>query len=301
MIRISVFLRLALIAVLAVATGLVGLVAPSSAATPAPASVYVAMGDSYTAGPLIPPQSDLLTCVRSRDNYPGLLSRSLHVTTFRDVSCSSATTKDFATPQKGAITGTNPPQYNALSADTTLVTVGIGGNDIGLVGLAESCINLLPPPVGKSCAAKYTAGGVDQYSQRIQAFAATYGTVIAQIRSRAPHAKILLVGYPTAIRNGGCFPVQPLLAPDATYIQAKIDELNAAMKAQAQANRATYVDIRTSSIGHDACALPGVRWLEGLVPLSPAFPLHPNELEMRNTTRVLLGTLGTGSSRAAAG
>ncbi|MEP7020504.1 MAG: SGNH/GDSL hydrolase family protein [Pseudonocardiales bacterium] len=253
--------------------------------------VYVALGDSYTAGPLIVPQSDLFTCARSSSNYPGLLAPALHVTTLRDVSCSSATSTHFTNPQQGAVFGTNPPQYNALSTDTTLVTVGIGGNDIGLVGLAESCINVLPAPLGTSCAAKYTAGGVDVYSQKIAAFASTYGTIIDTIHQRAPRAKVLMIGYPTAIRNGGCFPVQPVLAPDATYIQAKIDELNAAMAQQASAHAATYVDLRTSSIGHDACALPGERWLEGLVPLSPAFPLHPNVLSMQNSERVIYAVL----------
>ncbi len=105
---------------------------------------------------------------------------------------------------------------------------------------------------------------------------------------------MLLVGYPTAIRNGGCFPVQPILAPDATYIQAKIDELNAAMAQQSAAHGATYVDLRTSSVGHDACALPGLRWIEGLVPLSDAFPLHPNELSMQNAARVITADLAAG-------
>jgi lysophospholipase L1-like esterase len=282
--------RVTLGGVLAIAAA-TAVTATASAGAPT-GGVYVALGDSYSAGPLIVPQSDLLTCVRSKANYPGLLAKALHPTTFRDVTCSSATTKDFSSPQKGNVSGTAAPQYDAVRADTTLVTVGIGGNDIGLVGLAENCVNLLPAPIGKSCAAKYTAGGVDVYSQKIQAFAATYATVIAQIRSRAPQAKILLVGYPTAIRNGGCFPVQPLLAPDATYVQAKIDELNAAMAQQASSHGATYVDIRTSSVGHDACALPGKRWVEGLIPLSDAFPLHPNALSMKNSEKVILAALG---------
>jgi len=74
-----------------------------------------------------------------------VLAPALHVTTLRDVSCSSATSTHFTNPQQGAVFGTNPARYNALSADTTLVTVGIGGNDIGLVGLAESCINVAFP------------------------------------------------------------------------------------------------------------------------------------------------------------
>jgi hypothetical protein len=240
---------------------------------------YVAMGDSYTAGPLILPMTDTFTCARSAKNYPALLAARITPRVFRDVSCSSATSQHLSQPQAGQVSGTNPPQYDAITPDTTLVTVGIGGNDVGLVGLAESCINVLPAPLGKSCKDKFTAGGVDQYSQRIQAFAPTYGAIVEHIRSLAPSARIVLVGYPTGIRNGGCYPVQPLLA--------KIDELNAVMKSQAEAHAAVYADIRTSSIGHDACALPGVRWVEGLVPTMPAFPLHPNELEMRNTAKVL--------------
>jgi lysophospholipase L1-like esterase len=284
-------LRLIALATLAVAALVPATAAGASTAV---GPVYVALGDSYAAGPLILPQSELLTCVRSAVNYPGLLAAAFRPATFRDVTCSSATTTDFSSPQKGNVSGTAAPQYDALSTDTSLVTVGIGGNDIGLVGLAESCINLFPAPIGQSCAAKYTAGGVDVYSQRIQAFAPTYGTVIAQIRARAPQAKILLVGYPTAIRAGGCFPVQPLLAPDATYVQAKIDELNSVMAQQAAAHGATYIDLRTSSVGHDACALPGVRCVEGLVPLSDAFPLHPNELSMQNAERVIAARLAAG-------
>jgi lysophospholipase L1-like esterase len=277
-------------AVLAVGA-LVGLSAGSASGAVAPGGVYVALGDSYTAGPLILPMSDNFTCARSALNYPALLAAKIKPSVFRDVSCSSATTADFSQPQPGAVSGTNPPQYDAITPDTTLVTVGIGGNDVGLVGLAESCINVAPPPIGQSCAEKDTAGGVDVYSQRIQAFAPTYGTVIDHIRQLAPNAQILMVSYPTGIRDGGCWPVQPVLPEDATYIQAKIDELNAAMQQQAELHGATYIDIRTPSIGHDACALPGIRWVEGLVPTSDAFPLHPNELEMQDTTNVIYATL----------
>jgi hypothetical protein len=282
----------------AVVAATLGVVAPARAdtiagtpsvtiAATATGGVYVAMGDSYTAGPLILPMTDTFTCARSARDYPALLAALIAPRVFRDVSCSSATSADLSHPQPGQVVGTNPAQYSAITPDTALVTVGIGGNDIGLVGLAESCLNLLPAPLGKSCAAKYTADGVDQYSQKIQAFAPTYGAIVDHIRSLAPSARIVLVGYPTAIRNGGCWPVQPILGPDATYIQAKIDELNSVMAAQAQAHGAVYADIRTSSIGHDSCALPGVRWLEGLVPTTDAFPLHPNVLEMQNTATVL--------------
>lgn len=259
----------------------------------APGGVYVALGDSYTSGPLILPMTDNFTCARSARNYPALLAAATSPSVFRDVSCGGATSSDFTSAQDGIISGTNPPQYNAITTDTTLVTIGIGGNDVGLVGLAESCVNLLPESLGgKSCAATYTAGGVDQYSQRIQAFGPTYGTIVEHVRSLAPNARIVLVGYPTGIRHNGCFPVQPLLAADANYVQAKIDELNSVMSAQAAAHGALYADTRTPSIGHDACQLPGVKWLEGLVPTADAFSLHPNALGMLNDYRAVRAVTG---------
>ncbi|MEV6909248.1 SGNH/GDSL hydrolase family protein [Amycolatopsis sp. NPDC051071] len=268
--------RLARIAAVAgTALTLVGIGTPALAE--GERQVYVAMGDSFSAGSVVLPQSDLLTCARSAINYAGLLAKQLKVDVLHDVTCGAATTANFPNPQKGIVSGTNPPQYDALSADTTLVTVGIGGNDIGLVGLATSCVNLMP--AGNSCKAANTAGGVDKYATRIDAFAATYGTVIETIRQRAPRAKIVMVGYPTGIKPGGCWPIVPVLPQDADYIQGNIDRLNTRMAEQSAAHDASYVDIRTPSIGHDACQLIGVKWIEGLIPsvVNNSFaPLHPN-------------------------
>lgn len=253
---------------------------------------YVALGDSYSAGPKITPVADGVTCLRSRVDYPALLAVTLKPRLFRDVSCSSATSRDFLVPQPGAERGVNPPQYQAITPTTALVTVGIGGNDIGLVQLAESCLSIVPSLLGgKPCAARFTAGGVDQVSRRIQAFAPTYGEIIEHIRSIAPSARIVLVGYPTAIRPGGCYPLEPVLPKDATYLQAKIDELNAVMAAQAKAHGATYVDLRSSTNGHDSCAAPSKRWVEGFVPVHDAAPLHPNAAGMRHTAQVIAAAL----------
>src|SRR5258708_24306794 len=96
--------------------------------------VYVALGDSYTSAPVIPNQhGDPIDCGRSDHNYPSLVAEALGAATFVDVSCGSAETKHMTEPQTGLpLGGTNPPQFNALRPDATLVTVGIGGNDAGL-------------------------------------------------------------------------------------------------------------------------------------------------------------------------
>lgn len=58
----------------------------------------------------------------------------------------SATSADLAGRQSDLV-GSREPQFDALSPDTTVVTLGIGGNDIGLIELGASRVNPLPEPV----------------------------------------------------------------------------------------------------------------------------------------------------------
>ncbi|MFC0624488.1 SGNH/GDSL hydrolase family protein [Kribbella deserti] len=256
---------------LAAAAALLGLLAPTTpAAAEAEPYEYVALGDSAAAGPLIPLQISV-ACLRSSLNYPHVAAKALGAQ-LTDVSCSGAVVPDFTSKQFGFV----PPQFNALKDSTDLVTVAIGGNDTGLVPAALSCINLLPPPAGTSCKARYTAGGKDQLAARIAAAAPSVGQAFARIRELAPNAKVLVTGYGTYVRPGGCFPAVPVWSVDADYLQATVDRLNTMLAQQAAAHGATYVDLRTPSIGHDACAPITSRWLEGLVPTSAAAPLHPS-------------------------
>jgi hypothetical protein len=70
--------------------------------------------------------------------------------------------------------------------------------------------------------------------------------------------------------------------------------LNQVEAGEAAANNASFVDTFTSSIGHDACKPPGVAWVNGIVPNSVAFPLHPNQMGETNMANQVLATLGTG-------
>ncbi|MGK5529778.1 SGNH/GDSL hydrolase family protein [Streptomyces sp. URMC 129] len=227
---------------------------------------YVALGDSAAAGPLIPAQTDA-GCLRSDHNYPAVAAEALGAE-LTDVSCSGATLEDF--DSGGA------PQYDALDAATDLVTVTIGGNDSNLVGTSLGCVNLLPPPLGLSCADRLTAGGTDRVAASIEAWAPAFGRALDEIHRRAPNARVLVVGYGTYIRDGGCWPTQPVWGKDADYLQGSVDTLNDVLREQARLHGATYVDIAAVSAGHDTCAPAGERYLEGLVPTSPAAPLHPN-------------------------
>jgi lysophospholipase L1-like esterase len=251
-----------------------GLSGPAAAQAAGPLE-YVALGDSSAAGPLIPPQVDV-PCLRSGLNYPHVAAAELGAQ-LDDVTCSGATISDFSGKQFGF----EAPQYDALKPTTDLVTVAIGGNDTGLVAAALSCINLLPPPAGTSCKARFTAGGPDQLAARIAATAAPFGQALDRIRQLAPHARVLVTGYGTYIRPNGCYPQIPVWPVDANYLQSTIDRLNTMLATQAAAHGAQYVDLRTPSINHDACAPIAERWLEGLIPTSPAAPLHPSARGMQ--------------------
>lgn len=232
------------------------------------------MGDSAAAGPLIPNQDPALWCLCSDQNYPQVAVRKFGARPV-DVTCSRAKTDDFAGRQFGFVA----PQYDALKPSTDLVPVTIGGNDVGLVQTALSCINLLPEPIGFSCKDRLTAGG-DQVAAAIAEWAPAFGAALDGIKRRAPHAKIIVTGYGTYIRPGGCRPVQPIWARDGDYLQASVDLLSATAKAEAVKRGATFVDLAAVSVGHDTCAAPADRFLEGLIPTSIAAPLHPNAAGM---------------------
>ncbi|PRY34106.1 SGNH/GDSL hydrolase family protein [Umezawaea tangerina] len=257
---------------------------------------YVALGDSAAAGPLIPNQDVLhLGCLRSTRNWPSVLASTLGVAEFRDVTCSGAVADDFEGGQTTFL-GAVPPQFDALTPTTDLVTLTIGGNDIGLVGAALGCVNLLPEPVGLSCEDRLTAGGTDQLAVKIDAFADEFGAVLDGVHARAPRADVVVVGYGTYIRPGGCYPVQPLWGRDSDYLQASIDRLNALFADQAAAHGARFVDIAPPSVGHDVCAPVSRRWFEGLVPTTVAAPLHPNQRGMAGIGAYIADSLPASAS-----
>ncbi len=268
-----------------VAAVLSGLHASAVAAT-APES-YVAMGDSFTAGPLIPNQlPDPPGCWRSDRNYPHLVAER-RGSALRDRSCSGAATADL-TSRQPVLGGSNPPQLEALDSDVDTVSVQIGGNDIGFVEILGRCTALLP--LGTPCRDFYTSGGVDEISRRIAATAPKVGAVLAEAARRSPDARLFVLGYPAILPEArpGCWPLLPIAPGDVPFLRDKHKELNAMLATQAAAAGATYVDLYRPSVGHDACQLPGARWVEPLVPLSPAAPVHPNALGMQHMAVVVL-------------
>jgi lysophospholipase L1-like esterase len=264
-----------------------------AAAAQAAIGPYVSLGDSYTAAPLVPNATGSpILCGRSTNNYPSDVSRALSPTSFTDASCSSATTVDMTQSQslEGGLQ-TAPPQFNALKSGDALVTLGIGGNDAGLISVAEECAKLdIIRPTGTACKNHYASSSGDPNVAAINATGPKVAAVIQGIHARALNAEVMVVGYPDGLpTNGsGCWPLVPISAGDITYFNSLETSLNTVLRTTAAANGAKYVDTFTSSIGHDACKASGTAWVNGIIPTSAAFPLHPNQAGEQNMANQVL-------------
>lgn len=280
--RPSVYIAL-LIAGLAAASSLV--FSPAGAATAPRYQEYVALGDSYTSSTgfsMVPDQTFVpLGCAQSVSDYPHQVASLLKVPAFRDASCGGATTNNFSGPQ-ATQAGTNAPQFDRISSTTDLITIGIGGNDIGLVGLAQECLQ----STLVSCKSKHVKNGVDDVSAKIAATQPKIEAAIAGARARAARkARVILVNYLEAMPDNekGCYPLVPVSPADAQWFTQKYKEMNAMLAAAAAAQKAEVADTYGPTIGHNACTPPNVRYVEaaGVISLNPlvniAAPLHPNQ------------------------
>ncbi|MEV4257621.1 SGNH/GDSL hydrolase family protein [Spirillospora sp. NPDC049652] len=276
---------------------------PATAASPrhaasgpsyeAPGLRYVALGDSFTSGPLIPRQHGLVGCLRSDHNYPSLLAASLRAR-LTDVSCTGADTGDMTHPQFTA-TGFNRAQLDAVTRDTDLVTLGVGGNDIGFTQMVVTCATeSLRAPLGAPCARHYGTS----IDKQIAKTAPKVAKVLRGIHTRAPHARVLLVGYTRILPDTtGCWPLVPFSAGDVPFLNTTERKLNDMLKKTAAANGATFVDTYAGATGHDVCAPPASRWVEGMLPSHKAAPAHPNELGMRQIAARVRSALTTTADR----
>jgi len=249
------------------------------------AANYVALGDSYAAGPIIPNQIAPFGCLKSDHNYAHLAAPTIGLA-LKDATCSGATTEDMTESQSTEL-GSVPPQFDSLSAETTRVSLTIGGNDIGFSEVALDCVTL--NPFSTPCKDKYTAGGKDQLAERIAATAPKVDAVLDGIKARSPSAKVFVVNYAAIFPETGfgCWPQMPIGFGDVPYLRSKEKELNAMLATQAAANGATLVNWYNASIGHDACKGSSTRWVEPVVPTNPAAPIHPNLAGMTGAAAIL--------------
>ncbi|WP_433659028.1 SGNH/GDSL hydrolase family protein [Nocardia sp. CA-128927] len=238
---------------LVLAAGVVG----ASSAAAEPSGIYVSVGESSAAGPFIADQIYPLGCFRSDHNYAHLTAEALGLT-LRDPACSGAKIANMYVAQPLPFGGSNIPQMDAVTPDATIVSVDFGINDYADDGWTATA--LVPKLVA----------------------------LLDDISARAPQAEIFVMGKIERLRAGGCFPIVPLLPSQADQIFAGVEAVNEVLATQAAAHGATFVDVYPASVGHDACAPEDVRWAEGIIPNSPAQPLHANAVGHQHEAAMLI-------------
>ena len=256
---------------------------------------YVALGDSFTAGPLLAPYADDGGgCLRSAGNYPSLLAERLGVASFSDVSCSGATVGDLFRAQRSFTGGrVAPPQLAALSADTDLVTVGIGGNDENLFGSPRGCLHGGGNGAGvaRSSHRPGVLGAKVASARRVEA--RPWFAPLRRSTDDRPTRSWSSSATPTCCRpRDGA---RRHRSPPPTMPRSRGWRPPSTARSRARsAQHATYVDLAAASRGHDICA-GREAWVNG-AQMKPgrAAAYHPYGRGMRGAADEVYSALAAG-------
>ncbi|MBT1674930.1 SGNH/GDSL hydrolase family protein [Curtobacterium aurantiacum] len=275
--------------------------APTQSVAAASGDNYVALGDSYAGGFGIAPYGSgpAAGCFQSTTDYPHQVAASLGLR-LDDRACAGATTGNITrVPQATGVGRTTAPvQADALSKDTDVVTVSIGGNDLGFTGVIKNCIALAKNgPLFADIRGHSYDHCKDYYAPVVRGvehdrLAARIRTTVAPrlaqtfrvIAQRAPRAKVFVVGYPMIAPGSSQFPkgcfssllgdsgfeppfpqnAFPFTGVDTAYFHRTQNALDGAVKAAAKARGFTYVSTLQASAAHTPCAASGSAWMAGL-------------------------------------
>ncbi|MFL1431353.1 MULTISPECIES: SGNH/GDSL hydrolase family protein [unclassified Nocardiopsis] len=230
---------------------------------------YVALGDSYSsgdgAGDYAPETAMPGGCWRSSNAYAHLIADEFDFAgSLAFYACSS---------HKGSVMldelGTPESQIERVTAHTSLVTLGIGGNDLGFIPVLRTCIVRMPLLESSVCTEQE-----EDIDKRMNRFEETLATVIAEIRDRAPDARVLVLGYPRL------FPEEPpgmyytLTVKDQLWLNGIAERFNerirdAVYRADGEvygsraAGSVEYVNTFSAFTGHEVSA--DEAWLNGIV------------------------------------
>lgn len=258
---------------------------PAGSLDDVPPRRYVALGDSFTSAPLVPTTDLADGCLRSDGNYPSLLADALDLR-LTDVSCSGATTGDLVRRQETVRDAFVPPQLRVLDERTDLVTLGIGGNDLGLFSrLVQACLGLRDQdPTGSPCADSSLGQQLLASAPRI---GANVERALGRVRERAPNARVVLVGYPRiAPAEGECPRLLPFARGDVAFGDRVLRALDTAMREAAEDRGVEYLDLYAASAGHDVCgAEPWVNGRQTQAGVALAF--HPLATGAKATAALL--------------
>jgi len=216
---------------------------------------YIALGDSFSSGVGTGSYALSSSCKRSVFAYPYLVSQQRPNTALTFVACSGATTTDLMANQ-----------IQAVTADTTIVTLTIGGNDIGFANLISQCTL-------SDCSAALDA----TRASLATTLNPRLDTVYTAIRSQAAFgAKVVVLGYPREFTSTGCFGTLGISATERTKANQLADALDQVIAARA--TDPVYAFAYKSALApystHAVCS--SSPWLNGLNLFNTTESYHPN-------------------------
>ena len=236
------------------AARLAALVSTLFVLAPAAASAdqYVALGDSFSSGVGTGSYTLSSSCRRGVFAYPYLISQQRPNTALTFVACSGAKTSDLMANQ-----------INFVTAATNIVSVTIGGNDIGFSDLIVQCT------LGE-CSAALDSARASLRTVLSPRLDATYGA----IRGRAPTATVVVLGYPRLFSSTGCLGTLGISATERTKANQLADALDQLTAERAGVAGAAYRSAVGAFTGHAVCSLSP--WLNGLNLFNTVESYHPN-------------------------
>ena len=247
--------------------------APAQSAT----ASYVALGDSYSSGTGTRSYIyDGTSCQRSTSAYPSLIAAARgYALNFR--ACSGAKIPD--------VTNT---QLSALTTATNYVTISVGGNDAGFASVLTTCAQ---PGWMSNC-----NGAINTAQSFItNTLPAQLDALYANIRTRAPSAKVVVVGYPRIFNGEDCNAFTWFSPAEETRLNQTADLLNAKMAAVAAGRGFSFANPTSRFVGHAVC--DNDEWINGLSnPISESY--HPKVSGQANGYTPTVSPLLTGAATA---
>jgi lysophospholipase L1-like esterase len=221
---------------------------------------YVALGDSYSAGVGAGSYSDG-SCDQSANAYPVLWAKARRPASFRNRTCSGATTSTVLSSQLAA-----------LSRATTLVSITIGGNDVGFSSVLTTCVIFSTG----SC-----VRAIDAAERKVSGqLPGKLNRVLAAIARHAPNARVVVLGYPDLYdlsKSSGCV---GLSTTDRTDLNRAANRLDAQVRAAASRHHDVYADVRSAFSGHQICDASS--WLHSVDWLDLGVSYHPTSAGQAN-------------------
>lgn len=247
-------------------------------------AAYVAMGSSFASGAGIGPLRDgsPARCARNTNNYASLLSERLGLT-LTDASCSGATTVHVLGHWNEL-----PPQIDALTAETRLVTITVGGNDLGYAGglFGGSC------RAGVSLRGRPCPPNVLPDDGKLAQLAQSLRAISNAVRERSPKAKLVFVQYVRLVPDKPC-DAATITPEDARTSREMGEKLATLTVMVARESGALVLRADTLSKGHTACSPEP--WSNGFskdFDPSKGAPWHPNAAGHKAIADALAKLLG---------